>query len=370
MSNLTPDSHCRPAALAGLKSGSFGVKVRTLMSSASKTFQLKNFGLPLIRTVDDLAEHTRLSPQLVRYLSYRANYLYKRYAIPKKDGSMRVIAQPSRELKAIQAWILRNILNKLSSSDNCKGFELGCSILDNAAPHVGANFILNLDLKDFFPSIKATKVYSIFSSIGYSKSVAAILTNLTVVDGRLPQGAPTSPKLANLICLKLDARIQGYAGPRGLIYTRYADDISISAQTIKKTMNARSILEQIISSEGLQINRKKTAIQGTMRRKEITGLILSSNRVGIGREAFREMRAQIFSLFTDELGEFAKINGILSYVYSVDKTSCRRLWHYIDKLEARFSYSSAVGRLKRPLAFGPLAVSSTGLPTFPSEPTP
>ncbi|RZM12259.1 MAG: RNA-directed DNA polymerase, partial [Pedobacter sp.] len=136
------------------------------MSSSSKTFQLKNFGLPLIRTVDDLAEHTRLSPQLVRYLSYRANYLYKRYEIPKKDGSVRVIAQPSRELKAIQSWILRNILNKLSSSDNCKGFEIGCSILDNAAPHVGANFILNLDLKDFFPSIKATKVYSIFSSIG------------------------------------------------------------------------------------------------------------------------------------------------------------------------------------------------------------
>jgi retron-type reverse transcriptase len=359
MSNLNPDSHCRPAALAGSKSGSFGVKVRTSMSTSSKIFQLKNFGLPLIRTVDDLAEHTHLSPQFIRYLSYRANYLYKRYEIPKKDGSVRVIAQPSRELKAVQAWILRNILNKLSSSDNCKGFEVGCSILDNAAPHVGANFILNLDLKDFFPSIKAAKVYNIFSSIGYSKSVAAILTNLTVVDGRLPQGAPTSPKLANLICLKLDSRIQGYAGPRGLIYTRYADDISISAQTIKKTMNARSVLEQIIASEGLQINRKKTAIQGTMRRKEITGLILSSNKVGIGREKFRKIRAQVFSLFTDKSSDFAKINGILSYVYSVDKASCRRLWYYIDKLEAEFFYSSAVGKLTRPLAFVPVPTPPT-----------
>ena len=282
---------------------------------------------------------------------------------------MRVIAQPSRELKAIQGWILRNILNKLSSSDNCKGFEIGCSILDNAAPHVGANFILNVDLEDFFPSINAPKVYSIFSSIGYSKSVAAILTNLTVFDGRLPQGAPTSPKLANLICLRLDARIQGYAGPKGLIYTRYADDISISAQTIKKIMNARSILEQIISSEGLQINRKKTAIQGTMRRKEITGLVLSDSRVGIGRDAFRDIRAQIFYLFTNKLDDFARINGLLSYVYSVDKASCRRLWNYIDKLEARFLYCSAVGKLKRPLAISPLTISPSGLATPTYKPT-
>lgn len=351
MSNLIPDSHRLPAALAGLKSVSFGVRVRTSMSSSSKIFQLKNFGLPLIRTADDLAELTHLSPQLIRYLSYRANYLYKRYELPKKDGSMRIIAQPSRELKAIQSWILRNILNKLSSSDNCKGFERGCSILDNAAPHIGANYILNIDFKDFFTSITAPQVYSIFSSVGYSKSVAAILTNLTVVDGRLPQGAPTSPKLANLICLKLDSRIQGYAGPRGLIYTRYADDISISAQTIKKAMNARIILKQIIASEGLEINKSKTVIQGTRRRKEITGLVLSSNRVGIGRSALRKIRAEIFSLFTGTADDYSKINGVLSYTYSVDKISCKRLWNYVDKLEARFFYSSAVGRLKRPLTY-------------------
>lgn len=314
----------------------------------SKIFQLKNFGLPVIHTVDDLAEHTRLSPQLVQYLSYRSEYLYKRYDVPKKDGTLRTIAQPARELKAIQAWILRNILDKLSSSDNCKGFEIGCSILDNAAPHVGANFLLNIDLKDFFPSINAKKVFGIYSSIGYSRKISAVLTNLTVFEGRLPQGAPTSPKLANLICLQLDARIQGYSGRYGLIYTRYADDISISAQTIKKVMNARLMLNTIISSEGLQVNKKKTNVFGTMRRKEITGLVVTDQRVGIGREHLRKIRANIFHLFIGKTSEFAHVNGLLAYVFSVDKTSYRRLSLYIDKLAIKFPFSRAVYEVQRP----------------------
>jgi RNA-directed DNA polymerase len=320
------------------------------MLSSGKIFQLKNFGLPVIQTVDDLAEHIRVSPQLIRYLSYRANFLYKTYAIPKKDGTSRTIAQPSRELKALQGWILRNILDKLSSSENCTGFEIGRSILDNATPHVGANFLLNVDLKDFFPSINASKVYRIFSSIGYNNTVASLLTNLTVYQGRLPQGAPTSPKLANLICLKLDSRIQGYAGPRGLVYTRYADDISLSGQTIKKIMNARSMLSTIVNSEGLEINSKKTELQGTMRRKEVTGLILTDSSVGIGREVARHIRAKIFHLFTGRSIAYSHVNGLLSYVYSVDKTTCRRLWIYIDKLTVRFPEASAAQNLNRPKA--------------------
>jgi RNA-directed DNA polymerase len=320
------------------------------MLSTGKIFQLKNFGLPVIRDIADLAEHTRLSPQLVRYLGYRANYLYRRYNVPKKDGTPRLIAQPNRELKALQAWILRNILDKLSASENCKGFEIGCSILDNAVPHVGANFILNVDLKDFFPSIGASKVYGVFSSIGYSKKIASLLTNLTVVDGRLPQGAPTSPKLANLICLKLDSRIQGYAGPRGLVYTRYADDISISAQTIKKIMNARLMLGTIVGSEGLEINHKKTQVQGTRRRKEITGLVLTATHAGIGRKALRVIRAKIFQLFIGKSIAYAHVNGLLAYVYGVDKISSRRLWAYIDKLAVKFPFSCAIINLNRAAA--------------------
>lgn len=210
---------------------------------------------------------------------------------------------------------------------------------------MGANFVLNVDLKDFFPSIIASKVYGIFSTIGYSKKIAALLTNLTVFEGRLPQGAPTSPKLANLICLKLDARIQGYAGPRGLVYTRYADDISISAQTIKKLMNARSILDKIISSEGLAINHRKTSLQGTMRRKEITGLVLADSRVGIGRATARKIRAEIFHLFMERSTEFSHVNGMLAYVHSVDKTTYKRLWHYIDELTEKFPSSPAVQQI-------------------------
>ena len=113
-------------------------------------YRLKHFGLPALRSVDDLAFATRLSLGKINYLAYRAEHLYRTYEIPKKSGKTRKIAQPNRELKAVQAWILRNILDKLSSSPHSKGFDIGTSILENAAPHQGANYVLTLDLVEQF----------------------------------------------------------------------------------------------------------------------------------------------------------------------------------------------------------------------------
>lgn len=303
-------------------------------------FRLKNFGLPEITSINNLAEYIGLSPELVSFAVFRSRYLYKKYSIEKKDGSPRWIAQPSRELKAIQAWILRNILDKLHSSNFSKGFEKGCSILDNATPHVGAGYVLNVDLKDFFPSVSAAKVFKIFSSIGYSEKVAWMLTSLCVFEGWLPQGAPTSPKLANLVCLQLDARIQGYAAKKGLIYTRYADDISLSSQTIKKIYNSRSVLKTIVISEGFQINERKTQIQGNSKKKCITGLVLSKNDVGIGRVAFRVIRAKIFNIYAGKSKDVSHVEGVLAHVLSVDQKAFRKLMIYIYMLNAKFKAGS------------------------------
>ncbi|WP_155395454.1 reverse transcriptase domain-containing protein [Photobacterium angustum] len=186
----------------------------------------------------------------------------------KKSGGFREIAQPCRELKAIQSWILRNILDKLNSSPYSKGFEKGKSILDNAQPHVGASYLLSLDLEDFFPSIGSYKVYGIFRSIGYNKEMSKLLTNLCTYHGYLPQGAPSSPKLANLTCSRLDARIHGYAGPKGITYTRYADDITLSGNTPLKIEKAKAFIGTIVREEGLNLNKNKTKICGTKRQKK------------------------------------------------------------------------------------------------------
>ena len=141
--------------------------------SSDNIYRLKNLGLPALSRIEDLVTATRLSHGKVTYLAYRAEFLYKTYEIPKTSGKSRVISQPSRDLKAIQSWILRNILDKLSTSPHSKGFDIGTSILENAVPHQGANYILTLDLEEFFPSITANKVFGIFYSVGYSKKISS-----------------------------------------------------------------------------------------------------------------------------------------------------------------------------------------------------
>lgn len=241
--------------------------------SSKNIYRLRNLGLPALKSIENLATSTRLSQGQLTYLAYRTEHLYKTYELLKKNGKKREIAQPNRELKAVQAWVLRNILDKLSTSPHSKGFDLGTSILGNASPHQGANYVLTLDLEDFFPSITANKVYGVFSSIGYNKEVSSLLTNICVFKGRLPQGAPTSPKLANLVCAKLDARIHGYAGPKGIVYTRYADDMTLSAQSIQKLERARHFIGTIIADEDLVLNNSKTKLCGTKRQKKLQGLL-------------------------------------------------------------------------------------------------
>ena len=319
-------------------------------ANSGSVYRLRNFGLPPIRSLEDFARETRLSEPFIKYLAFRSEYLYKVYDLPKSSGGLRRIAQPSRELKAVQGWILRNILDKLAPSEHSKGFERGCSILDNASAHVGSSFILSIDLEDFFPTVTGRQVFGVFDSVGYSRAIGHILANLCLYKGRLPQGAPTSPTLANLVCARLDARINGYAGPKGIVYTRYADDITLSAQTSEKISRAKDFLPTIVRSEGFCINKAKTKISGTMVRKEVTGLVVTSDSVGIGRRRLRELRAKIHYLFLGRSDDFSHVRGWLAYVQSVDRKAFARLGLYIARLRDRYPMCEASAKL---LHYGP-----------------
>lgn len=315
------------------------------MSNNCSIYRLKTLGLPAIDTIEGIASAMCLSESKIKYLAYQSEYFYKVYDLPKKNGGKRTIAQPNRELKAIQAWILRNILDKLSSSEHCKGFEKGTSILDNALPHVGANYVLTMDLENFFPNIRASGVYTIFNVIGYNPTISSIFTNLCTYKNGLPQGAPTSPKLANLVCAKLDARLHGYAGSKGIVYTRYADDLTLSGQTPQKIYKAAKFIRTIITDERFHINEQKTVIAGTKKRKEITGLVVSESCVGIGREKYRDLRSKIHRLFVDKNVNFSHVNGVLSFLYSVDKKYYKKIFIYIKKLSEKYPNSSACREL-------------------------
>ncbi len=318
--------------------------------SKTDSVKLNMIGLPVIQNIDDFSEITHISKYTIYQLSIHADKYYKIYTIPKPSGKPRTICQPSKKLKGLQSWILVNILNKLKVSISCKGFEKGTSTADNALPHRGANTILTLDLKDFFPTVKRDQVYSIFKTIGYNKTIATTLTNICTFQGALPQGSPCSPKLANLSAWTLDLRIQGYVGKRGINYTRYADDMSFSGLSPAKVMKILPMIKGIIKNEKFEINPEKIRLAGAARAKKVTGLIIANDGIGIGKNKYKNLRSKMHHLTLPaeqaNTNLLYEVSGWLSYLNSVDKKRFTKANKYICELSKKYP-ATLVTKLKR-----------------------
>ncbi|CQH31748.1 TPA: retron St85 family RNA-directed DNA polymerase [Yersinia enterocolitica] len=295
--------------------------------------------LPSLNDLNDLSIHTRLSHDLIsKYVSNNKRY-YHHFNMTKRSGGVRPIENPDEELKAIQRWILRNILDKLFPSIYAKGFVKKMSILNNAKPHLDHQYILNIDLKDFFSHVKASHVFTVFNALGYSKMMSYYLTSICTLNGYLPQGAPTSPSLSNFVCLRLDHRIGKYCENKALSYTRYADDICISGNKLTVIKDAWHMLRVIIESEGFIINSKKEKLSGPKSRREVTGLIVNPS-LGIGRSKYNYYRKKIFILLmANDPKREQIISGILSYVKSVDAKRHIYLCKYYDSIKLKASTS-------------------------------
>jgi retron-type reverse transcriptase len=295
-------------------------------------------GLPVMSNLDDFSKEARLSKDTIYRLSKYSTEYYKTYEISKKSGGVRLIAQPSRMMKGIQGWILVQILNKLTPSINSTGFRKGYNLLKNAMPHLGAVEILNLDIKDFFNSTKSKKVFDLFRSIGYNILISHILTKICCYQGNLPQGGPCSPALANLTNSKLDRRIAKFCAQRSIIYTRYADDLTFSIPQLNYSKFLLKVITEIVEDEGYNINTKKTRIAGNSSQKKITGLILSDQKVGIGRQQYRLLRAKIHAYSKLKRRNQKKenhINGWLSFIHDVDLDRYNLLKKYCQKLSKK-----------------------------------
>lgn len=136
---------------------------------------------------------------------------YRRFRIPKRSGGMREVAAPEKPLKTLQRRILRRLLNRLPCHPHVTGFERGRSIATNAAQHLGKSVVVRMDIRDFFASTRSVRVEHFFRRIGWSSKAAQLLVHLCTDRGGLPQGAPTSPRLANLVNYRLDARLAALA---------------------------------------------------------------------------------------------------------------------------------------------------------------
>lgn len=301
-------------------------------------YRLHMFGLPLVENLQSLADYIHLSPGLLYRLSKYHDKFYKSFKLPKKNGGFRIIFCPSKEMKAVQAWILRNILDRIHVADSATGFRTGKNVLDNAKRHKGNRYFLCLDIENFFPSVSYAKVFTVFKAIGYDSHVSHIFASLCTCRGKLPQGAVTSPALSNIICIRLDHRISGYVGKRNVTYTRYADDMTFSSLNHSLLVGIRRVAVEILRSEGFKPNEAKTRFLGPRRQRKVTGLIISDESLGVGKKTKRKLRSAIHRLITANLSNIKRerlrrhISGWLAYMNGVDPKGLRQLKLYARHL--------------------------------------
>ena len=243
-------------------------------------------------------------------------------------------------MKAVQAWILRNILDYIPIEDPATGFRKDMNIRDNVAKHQHNKYILCLDIKNFFDNIPRKWVYNLFLSLGYNEQLSLILTNICTYRDHLPQGGVTSPILSNILLKRFDRRISGFCGKRNITYTRYADDISLSKNDPAILLKSKKTIINIIEDEGFNINTNKTRILRPGNRREITGLILTDDdEIRIGRKKKRKIRAAIHhyiygkeDIWEDHNKLANHIRGWLSFIHSIDEKSYKQLIEYKNKL--------------------------------------
>ena len=215
---------------------------------------------------------------------------YHQFEIYSK-GKSRIITAPSQPLKLRQRWILKEILEHIPINQCCHGFVQHRSIKTNAQLHVGKEYILCMDIHNFFPSINIQQVFEVFHNIGYTTDVSWELSRLCTYESKLPQGAPTSPFLANIIFNSIDKQIQNAISKLNVTYTRYADDLTFSS-----TNNLEFIIpliSQILSDNGFEINTHKTHLMTTPHRKLVTGLIVTDT-IKIPKYYKRKFNQELF----------------------------------------------------------------------------
>jgi RNA-directed DNA polymerase len=313
--------------------------------------KLAQANLPVAGNLEELATLMKVKTDDLVWLSYERGATdtdhYTRFEIPKRTGGTRLISSPKPKMRLVQQWINDEILAQLSPSSYCYAFRPGLSIVDNATKHLNKKLIVKCDLKDFFPSITFPRVRGYFEYLGYNPGIATVLALLCTDAPRarvtikeqsvivalgqrgLPQGACTSPALANLIASRLDSRLAGLSKVfgQGWIYTRYADDLTFSTDDTEAELGKfLTAVKKITADEKFEIKPQKTRIMRSPMRQTVTGLVVGDS-VRIPKASIKKVRALFHRI--EKLGEEAvsselganAINvaqGYWSYFHMVD----------------------------------------------------
>jgi RNA-directed DNA polymerase len=259
-------------------------------------------------TFADVIRYLKLPVSSIQHIINHPHYWA--YKIPKKKGGYRDIFAPNVELKLIQTSLneLLQAYYFLIKPSVVNGFVINplkdvssCNILANASPHVGKKYVLNLDLKDFFPSISAKRILELLMSpvFKYEQHLATAISLLLTYKGQLPIGAPSSPVVSNFICLQLDEALITYAKNNQFEYTRYADDLTFSSDCM---INEEHILAltKLIEANNFKVNNKKVRLSSSSSKQTVTGLTVNE-KPNVDRKLLKKIRAMLHDLTSNGL---------------------------------------------------------------------
>ena len=291
---------------------------------------------PLVRA-DMLAFMLGVSDGLIVSLSRCEDRHYRIYDVKKARGGYRRIEAPKSYLKMVQRWIYDYVLSREELPEYVTGFVRGRGIFTNADMHVRVEKknLMVVDIKDFFPSIGQRRVFEIFRKFGYPVKASDRLARICTLRGRLPQGAPTSPMLANMAFLPVDVRLEELARSWDCVYSRYADDIAFSGEGMFSREDLGAVIA-LIEREGFRVNESKCRIVGSGGRQLLAGLVVNDSgkplrkRRMFWRSRFHHAKKCPHE-FTERVDE---LRGIVAYVNQYDSGVAREYCEVIRKVES------------------------------------
>lgn len=307
-----------------------------LTGKLSYAYELFHKGMPIIFDVKHLAITLGLNEaEIYKISNGNSNNFYTTFSIPKAKKGQRVIRAPLPNLKLIQEWVLKEILYHLKPSQFCKSYQKNYSLIDNARFHRNQDILVKLDINNFFDNISHHQIYSIFKEIGYNSHVATVFTRFCVINNTkstgIPQGAPTSPMLSNLVLKTFDEKISEFCLQNKIRYTRYADDLSFSG-TFKPHILIKKV-EKLLYRHGFQLNNRKHRVLRKNKRQIVTGIVVNE-KFQAPRKYRKKIRLEVYFLAKDENEHFKRLQ--------IETRESKKL--YLQSLVGKINYVLLVNK--------------------------
>lgn len=283
--------------------------------------------------IQALQEATGLSEAQIHRLIARSPHAYKVYTIPKKSGGTRTIAQPAKETKFLQRWLIQNVLGVLPQHESATAYKTNASIKNNASVHKDNPYISKFDFENFFPSIKESDLIQHFTkhlSAQFNESDIQTIARLCSMSStgskerRLSIGAPSSPLLSNSVMYDFDIQIATWCNNNQFFYTRYADDLTFSTHSKGRSSEIETEIRKIIATltyPKIRLNTKKTIHLSKKYQRRVTGLIINNDdQISIGRHRKREISALIHRHSLNMLSseETFHLQGLLGFAKDIE----------------------------------------------------